>query len=78
MPRHSCGPATPWGHIRACAYVGDQREVDAVAAVAAGLTGIEVRRPAGRAGSDAEAGPLTTGSLTKLPGALGLVPEGAG
>ena len=59
------------------AYVGDELDVDAVAARAAGLLGIWVDRPGGRRLplTDAEiaaADVVTIESFDQLPGALGL------
>jgi putative hydrolase of the HAD superfamily len=59
------------------AYVGDELDVDASAARAAGLTGIWLDRPGGRrlpisAEQIAESGVLVVRSLDELPAALGL------
>ncbi|WP_024287818.1 HAD family hydrolase [Cellulomonas sp. KRMCY2] len=63
------------------AYVGDELDVDARAAVAAGLSGVWVDRPGPRRvevpdddiAAAREAGILVVTSLTDLPAALGLV-----
>lgn len=62
------------------AYVGDELDVDARAAVAAGLVGVWVDRPGTRraeipaedVAAAREAGVLVVASLAELPGALGL------
>ncbi|GAA2729022.1 HAD family hydrolase [Cellulomonas aerilata] len=59
------------------AYVGDELDVDAVAARAAGLTGVWLDRPGPRrvpvsAAEIATSGVLVVSGLAELPGALGL------
>ena len=62
------------------AYVGDELDIDARGAVAAGLVGVWVDRPGGRRihiptadiAAAREAGVLAVASLTEVPGVLGL------